>query len=145
MTLARRLIGLFRKVVQLPKEFFGLADKQAIGREGLDNHLRAKNTWRDRDRANDRNDRQFPVKDGHGSGMIRLVWKSSRPNGGGAGKGGTLRFGNVRLPNVSGARGVETPLPALSDQVWKCMVSVGPMLSRIRNTTGSVTFKASVG
>jgi phosphate/sulfate permease len=29
--------------------------------------------------------------------------------------------------------------PALSCQVWKCMVSVGPILSRIRNTSGLVT------
>jgi hypothetical protein len=33
----------------------------------------------------------------------------------------------------------------IARQVWKCWVSVGPMLSRIRNTTGSVTFRASVG
>src|SRR5580704_16420331 len=78
------------------------------------------------------------LRNGHGSGMIRLVWKSSRPNGDGAGKGGTLRFGNTRVPSVRGASGVETPLPALSCQVWKWEVSVGPMLSRIRKTTGLV-------
>src|ERR1700704_4487927 len=79
------------------------------------------------------------LRNGQGSGMIRLVWKSSPP------KGDALRLGNVRLPNVSGASGVETALPALSCQVWKCWVSVGPMLSRIRKTTGLVTFRASVG
>src|ERR1700730_3851173 len=81
---------------------------------------------------------KFPLRNEQGSGMIKLVLKSSPP------KGGELRSGNVRLPNVTLKGGVNT-LPALSDQVWKCMVSVGPMLSRIRRTTGSVTLRASVG
>src|SRR4029077_6657394 len=87
----------------------------------------------------------FRLRNGHGSGIIRLVWKSSRPNGGGDGKGGTLRFGNTRLPSVRGARGSETALPALSCQVWKWEVSVGPILSRIRKTCGWVTLWAKVG
>src|SRR2546430_1864985 len=33
----------------------------------------------------------FRLRNGHGSGMIKLVWKSSPP------KGDTLRFGNVRV------------------------------------------------
>jgi hypothetical protein len=37
------------------------------------------------------------------------------------------------------------PLPALSLQVWKCIVSVGPMLSTTRSTSGSVTRWASDG
>jgi len=75
----------------------------------------------------------FRLRNGHGSGMTRLVWKSSPPNG------DTLRFGNTSagfLGSVRGARGSETPLPALSCQVWKWEVSVGPMLSRIRKWMG---------
>ena len=71
-----------------------------------------------------------------GSGMIRLVWNSSPPNG------GALRSGNTSplVGSVSGGA-----LPALSLQVWKCIVSVGPMLSRTRSTSGSVTRWASDG
>src|SRR5215510_11772886 len=71
------------------------------------------------------------LRKGHGSGMIRLVVKFSPPNG------GELRSGNVRpfVGSVRGASGGETAAPALSDQIWKCMVSVGPMLIRIRNTS----------
>jgi hypothetical protein len=84
-----------------------------------------------------------PLRNGHGSGMIRLVWKSSEPD--------ALRSGNTRgnmglaFGSVRGARGIETAFPALSCQVWKCMVSVGPILSRIRKTTGLVTPWAKVG
>jgi hypothetical protein len=49
----------------------------------------------------------------------------------------------VRLPNVT-LKGGETALPALSCQVWKCVVSLGPMLSRIRKTTGFVKGKRRV-
>jgi hypothetical protein len=51
--------------------------------------------------------------------MIRLVWNPWPPNG------GALSFGNVSpfVGSVSGGA-----LPALSVQVWKCIVSVGPML-----------------
>ena len=65
-----------------------------------------------------------------GSGMIRLVWKSSPPNG------GLLRSGNTS-PLVGSRSG--GALPALSAQVWKCIVSVGPMLSTTRSTSGSRT------
>jgi hypothetical protein len=41
-----------------------------------------------------------------------------------------------------GQRGCVAPL---SCQVWKCMVSVGPMLSGIRKTCGWVTLWAKVG
>ena len=34
-------------------------------------------------------------------------------------------------------------LPAMSDQVWKCIVSVGPMLIRIRSTSTLVARCAS--
>src|SRR5207244_4896262 len=73
---------------------------------------------------------------GHGSGMIRLVWKSSPPNG------GELRSGKVN-PFVGSVTG--GALPALSCQVWKCIASVGPMLSRMRNTSGPETRCASDG
>jgi len=46
------------------------------------------------------------LRNSQGSGMIRLVWKSSPP------KGGLLRSGNTRLPSVRGGA-----LPALSCQV----------------------------
>src|SRR5437868_15112222 len=67
------------------------------------------------------------LRKGHGSGIIKLVWKVSPPNG------AELRSGNVSplVGSVKGARGWETALPALSDQVGKCIVSVGPMLIRI--------------
>jgi len=48
------------------------------------------------------------LRNGHGSGMIRLVWKSSPP------KGGELRSGNTN-PLVGSVRG--GALPALSCQV----------------------------
>ena len=46
-------------------------------------------------------------------------------------------IGSTRLP-------VRT-LPALSCHVWKCEVSVGPMLSRMRSTSALVTLCASEG
>src|SRR6266849_5628468 len=70
------------------------------------------------------------LRNGHGSGMIRLVLKSSPP------KGGEFRSGNVTDTPVIGSTAVKGgALPALSCQVWKCMVSVGPMLIRIRKTS----------
>src|ERR1700736_3710141 len=72
----------------------------------------------------------FRLRNGHGSGMIRFVWKSSLFGL------GALRSGNVS-PLVGSVRG--GALPALSCQVWKCIVSVGPMLSRIRKTCEPLT------
>jgi hypothetical protein len=144
MTLARGFICIFRQIAHHLEELLGLADEQAASLEACDRLLRTKDFCRDRDRANDRNRRELAAEERASSGMIRLVWKSSTPNGGGAGKGGTLRFGNTRVPSVRGGE-VLTALPALSCQVWKWEVSVGPMLSRIRKTTGLVTFRASVG
>src|SRR3974377_1588519 len=64
-----------------------------------------------------------------GSGMIRLVWESFPAKGGGVRLGNTSPFvGSVRI----------FALPALSCQVWKCAVSVGPILSKIRKTSGLV-------
>jgi hypothetical protein len=79
----------------------------------------------------------FRLMNGHGSGMIRLVWNRWPPNG------GALRFGNTSAGLVGSVRG--GALPALSCQVWKWEVSVGPMLSRISKTSGSVTRRASAG
>src|SRR6266487_2629925 len=80
------------------------------------------------------------LMNGHGSGMIRLVWKSSPPNG------GEFRSGNVADTPVTGSTAVNGgALPALSDQVWKCMVSVGPMLIRIRSTSTLVALCAIEG
>src|SRR5260370_22838684 len=75
------------------------------------------------------------LRNGHGSGMMRLVWKFSPPNG------AALRSGNTKLGLVESVNG--GALPALSCQVWKCAVSVGPILSRILNTSGLVTLLAS--
>jgi hypothetical protein len=74
------------------------------------------------------------LRNGHGSGMIRLVWKSSP----------LVDTLNMRLPSVT-LLGDVNALPALSCQVWKWEVSVGPMLSKIRKTTGLVTLRAKVG
>ena len=53
-----------------------------------------------------------------GSGMIRLVWNSPPPNG------EEFRSGNVTGTFVTGSIAVRGgALPALSDQVWKCIVS----------------------
>src|SRR5579885_3513109 len=71
-----------------------------------------------------------------GSGMIRLVWKSSPP------KGGLLRSGKTS-PLVGSVRA--GALPALSCHVWKWAVSVGPMLSRMRSTSTLLTRWASEG
>src|SRR6516162_2868206 len=70
------------------------------------------------------------LRKGHGSGIIRLVWKFSPPNG------VELRSGNTRLGLVESVNG--GALPALSCHVWKCAVSVGPILSRMRRTSGLV-------
>ena len=60
-----------------------------------------------------------------GSGMIRFVCSNS-PS--------TVQVGERKavVGSVNGGA-----LPALSCQVWKCIVSVGPMLSRMRSTSGS--------
>src|ERR1700722_13218115 len=70
------------------------------------------------------------LRNGHGSGMMRLVWKSSPP------KGEEFKSGKVTDTPVTGSLAVKGgALPALSDQVWKCMVSVGPMLIKMRSTS----------
>jgi len=82
----------------------------------------------------------FRLRNGHGSGMIRLVENSWPPNG------GEFRSGNVTDTPVTGSTAVKGgALPALSDQVWKCIVSVGPMLIRIRNTSTLVALCAIEG
>ena len=54
--------------------------------------------------------------------------------------------GNFTETPVTGSTAVRGgALPATSDQVWKCMVSVGPMLIRIRSTSTSVALCASDG
>ena len=52
-------------------------------------------------------------KNGHGSGMIKFVWKSSPPNG------GEFRSGNVTCTPVTGSTtsGIGGALPALSAHV----------------------------
>src|ERR1017187_966777 len=77
---------------------------------------------------------------GHGSGMIRLVWKRSPPNG------GEFRSGKVTETLVTGSTAVSGgAFPALSDHVWKCIVSVGPMLMRIVRTSTLVALCAIAG
>ena len=76
-------------------------------------------------------------RNGHGSGMIRALSKSSFS---------TSKSGNVTETPVTGSTAVRGgALPATSDQVWKCMVSVGPMLIRIRSTSTLVALCASDG
>jgi len=53
----------------------------------------------------------FRLRKGHGSGMIRLVWKPSPPNG------GLLRLGKTKLGFMGSVK--DGALPALSCQVWK--------------------------
>src|SRR6267154_6553889 len=77
------------------------------------------------------------LRNGHGSGMIKFFLKSSLV---------TSRSGNVTDTPVTGSTAVKGgALPTLSDQVWKCMVSVGPMLIRIRSTSTLVALCASDG
>src|SRR5256885_148029 len=73
-----------------------------------------------------------------GIGALRILcclWnfpdlQSSPPNG------GEFRSGNVTVLLFTGSNAVTCgALPALSCQVWKCIVSVGPILIRIRNTS----------
>ena len=52
---------------------------------------------------------------------------------------------NPFVGSVNGAIGSDAALPARSDQVWKCIVSVGPMLIRIRRTSTSLARCASEG
>jgi len=80
---------------------------------------------------------------GQGSGMIRLVWNiclTASPVDPLLGSLPELRLGNVRplVGSVSGGA-----LPALSEKVWKCMISTGPMLMRSRSTSTSVALCAS--
>lgn len=57
-----------------------------------------------------------------------------------------LQIGNLTKTPVTGSTALRGgALPAPSDQVWKCMVSVGPMLIRIRSTSTSVALCASAG
>src|SRR4030095_6945079 len=78
----------------------------------------------------------FRLRNGQGSGMIKLVVKSSPPNGGALRSG----KGNPLVEAVSGGAS-----PAKSDQVWKCIVSVGPMLIRIRSTSTLLALCANDG
>ena len=75
----------------------------------------------------DRNQRELPTRKTVGSGMIRLVWNSSPT---------AFRSGNTSPVVGSVSAGA---LPALSCQVWKCIISLRPMLSRTRSTSASVT------
>ena len=61
MTLARRLIGILRKVLHLLKEFFGLADEQPIVPEGLYSRPRTERLYRGR--PNDRTSRKRPAEE----------------------------------------------------------------------------------
>src|ERR1700720_345606 len=61
MTLARRIIGILRKVMQLRKEFFGLAREQPVGREGF--YSRHRTACLYRGRPNDRNRREFSAEE----------------------------------------------------------------------------------
>src|SRR6266567_2335135 len=82
----------------------------------------------------------FRLRKGHGSGMMRLVWKSSPPNG------GEFRSGKVTDTPVTGSLAVNAgAFPALSAQVWKCIVSVGPMLMRMRKTSTLLALCAIAG
>src|ERR1700719_618357 len=82
------------------------------------------------------------LRNGHGSGMIRLAcnvsgwskWRSKNVTDELFTESKTVNGG---FPG--GPLGFVFALPALSCHVWKCMVSVGPMLSRILKTSGSVT------
>src|SRR6516165_8069552 len=65
-----------------------------------------------------------------GSGMIKLVCSRSAFVA-------VLRLGKDRFWLGSEMLGA---FPALSCQVWKCMASVGPMLSRTRRTSRLLTF-----
>src|SRR5215472_10160768 len=80
------------------------------------------------------------LRNGHGSGMIRLVLNSSPP------KGGEFRSGKVTDTLVFGSTAVKgRAFPALSDQVWKCIVSVGPILINMRSTSTLVALCAIAG
>src|SRR5215469_5402811 len=80
------------------------------------------------------------LRNGHGSGIIKFVWNNSPP------KGEEFRSGKVTDTPVTGSTAVnEGALPALSDQVWKCIVSVGPILIRIRKTSTLVALCAIEG
>src|SRR5438874_13199787 len=77
------------------------------------------------------------LRNGHGSGMIRLFVNNSLA---------TSKWGNVTETPVTGSTAVKGgALPALSCQVWKCIVSVGPMLIRMRNTSTLLALCASDG
>src|SRR3954470_6387226 len=80
------------------------------------------------------------LMNGHGSGMIKLVGNSSPPNG------GEFRSGNVTDTPVTGSTAVKGgALPALSAQVWKCIVSVGPILINILSTSTLLALCAIAG
>ena len=85
----------------------------------------------------------FASRNTVGSGMIRLVWNSSATFGPVApvlGSTALLRFGNVRAPSV-----ILGALPALSCQVWKCVISDPPILSKTRRTSRLLAFSAGRG
>ncbi len=82
-----------------------------------------------------------------GSGMIKLDCKVSPFNDSGSlSPWASPKVVKVTVDLLIGSTSVKgVALPALSCQVWKCMVSLGPMLSRILKTSRLVTCCASAG
>src|SRR3954463_13102423 len=82
------------------------------------------------------------LMNGQGSGMIRLFLNSSV-----TGVVSPVKSGKVTLTFVTGSTtGPKAgALPALSCQVWKCIVSVGPILIRIRRTSVLFALNAIAG
>jgi hypothetical protein len=85
--------------------------------------------------ANDRNYRQILAEE---DGRLRhdQVGLEIPPP-----KGEAFRLGKVTSTPVTGSLMLLTggAFPDLSCQVWNCAISVPPMLSRIRNTSTSIT------
>ena len=82
-----------------------------------------------------------------GSGMIKLDCKVSPfKDSGSILPWAALNVEKVTVELFTGSTSVKgVELPALSCQVWKCMVALGPMLSRILKTSRLVTRCAGAG
>src|SRR5579863_8501453 len=80
----------------------------------------------------------FRLRKGQGSGMMRFACSDS-------GRLVESCWKETFEPVIGSTSETVNTLPALSCHVWKCAVSVGPMLSRMRNTSLLVTRWASDG
>jgi hypothetical protein len=128
-----RFVGYYREVCHEREELVRLAaEESVVGQELERAHCRPFGVGR----ADDRTRWELAVQEhrllGHDQVGLEVLATERR--------GVEVREHQPVRWSVSGGA-----LPALSCQVWKCIVSVGPMLRRTRSTSGSLTRRANDG